>query len=245
MAARLSIEAGARDVDTASGKQFLFRGEVQGGEGEAAARPGAADDFTSENEGPAQKARGVRHVARGNFAANDGAGDDFSPIDHRRNDHDVEPVFCAKFREQLHIARLLMPEAKIFTDQNGLYVQIAEENLLDKFFGRETRKIECERENHNGFEPERVEPLHALRVGGEAEGSGFRAKHFARRGIKGENSGYGIEGTSALDGGAENRLMAQMDAIEVPDGKDTSVAKRGIARSPGLRSREGGKSRGP
>src|SRR5260370_42222596 len=41
--ARLSIEARARDVDTASGKQFLVRGAVQGGEGEAAARPGAAD----------------------------------------------------------------------------------------------------------------------------------------------------------------------------------------------------------
>jgi len=26
-----------------------------------------------------------------------------------------------------------MPEPKIFTDQNGLYVQIAQENLLDKF----------------------------------------------------------------------------------------------------------------
>src|SRR6267154_5119580 len=208
MAARLSIEAGARDVDTPRGKQFLFRGKVQGGEGEAAARPGAADHIAGKNEGPAQKARRVGHVACGNFATNDGAGDDFSSIDHRRNDHDVEPVFCAKFREQLHAARLLMPETKILSDQNGLYVQIAQENLLDKFGGRKPRKIERERENHNGFEPKRVEPLHALRVSGEAEGSGFRAKHFARRGVKGENSGYGIEGTSALDGGAKNGLMA-------------------------------------
>src|SRR5258708_24611090 len=149
MAARLSIEAGARDRGTARGKQFLLRGKVQGGEGEAAARPGAADHIAGKNEGPAQKARGVGHVARGDFAANDGAGDDFSTIDHRRNDHDVEPVFCAKFREQLHVARLLMPEPKIFTDQNGLYVQIAQENLLDKFGGGEPRKSEWERSNPN------------------------------------------------------------------------------------------------
>src|SRR5260370_16718847 len=208
MAARLSIEAGARDVDTPRGKQFVFRAEVQGGEGEAAARPGAGGHFAGKNEGPAQKARGVGHVARGNFAANDGAGDDFSPIDHRRNDDDVESVFYAKFREQLHVARLLMPEPKIFTDHTALYVHITEENLIDKFGGREPRKIECERENHNGFEPKGVEPLHALRVSGEAEGSGFRAKHFARRRIKSENSRHSIEVTSAVDSGAKNGLMA-------------------------------------
>src|SRR5713226_7365565 len=131
MAARLPIEACAREIDTASGKQFLFRCEVQGGEGEATARPGAADHIAGKNEGPAQKARSVGHVARGNFAANDGAGHDFSAIDDRRNDDNVESVFCAKFREQLHVACLLMPEPKIFTVQNGLYVQITEKNLHD------------------------------------------------------------------------------------------------------------------
>src|SRR2546422_55390 len=83
------------------------------GEGEAAACPGAADHIAGKNEGPAQKTRCVGHVARSDFAANDGAGDDFSSIDDRRNDDDVESVYCAKFREQLHVARLLMPETKI------------------------------------------------------------------------------------------------------------------------------------
>src|SRR6266478_5841538 len=116
MAARFSFEASARDVDAPCGKEFLLRGEVQGGKGEAAARSCSADHFAGESEGPAQKAPGVGDIAFGDFAANDGAGDDFSAIDHRGNNHNVESVFCAKFGEPLHVARLLMPEAKIFAD---------------------------------------------------------------------------------------------------------------------------------
>src|SRR5207249_230299 len=44
--ARLAFDASARDVDAASGEQLLFRDEVQGREGEAAARSRAADHFT-------------------------------------------------------------------------------------------------------------------------------------------------------------------------------------------------------
>jgi len=39
----------------------------------------------------------------------------------------------------------------------------------------------------------------------------------------------------AFDGGAENRLVAQMDTIEVADGQDAGVAISCIARGPGLR----------
>src|SRR5260370_21459622 len=76
--ARLAFEARARDVNAASGKQFLLRGEVQGGKGEAPSCPRAADHFARESEGPAQKTRGVGHVPFGNFPPNDGAGNDFS-----------------------------------------------------------------------------------------------------------------------------------------------------------------------
>src|SRR6266852_7355483 len=164
-AARLSVEARARDVDAPCGKEFLLRGEVQGREGEAAPRSCAADHFTCKSEGPTQKTRGVGDVAFGDFPANDGAGDDFSAIDHRGDNHNVESVLGAKFGEPFHVARLLMPEAKIFSDQNGSYVQIADENLLDKFSGRKPREIEREWEDHNRFEAKRVEPIHELRVG--------------------------------------------------------------------------------
>ena len=56
-------------------------------------------------------------------------------MDYRGNNHDVESVFCAELGQQLYVARLLMPEAKILADQNGLYMQITDKNLLDKFTG--------------------------------------------------------------------------------------------------------------
>src|SRR5437667_1719095 len=165
LAAGLSFGARARDADAPSGEQFLFRCKVQGREGEAAARPRAADHFTRESERPAQQTRGVGNVALGNFPTNNGAGDHFSTIDDRGNDHDVEAMFCTELGEQLYVACLLMPKSKIFTDENSLYVQIADKNLLDKFTRREPREIESEREDHNGFKAEQVEPLHTLRVG--------------------------------------------------------------------------------
>src|ERR1700682_1153481 len=58
--ARFSFKARARDVNAASGKQFLFRCKIQGREREAAPRPRAADHFTRESKRPAQKTRGVR-----------------------------------------------------------------------------------------------------------------------------------------------------------------------------------------
>ena len=44
-----------------------------------------------------------------------------------------------------------MSEAKIFTDENGPYVQVADKNLLDEFHRGEPREIESEWEHHNGF----------------------------------------------------------------------------------------------
>src|SRR6266403_1776378 len=133
--ASLSVKACTCDVDASGGKQFLLDRKVQCGKREFASRSCAADDFARESEGPAQKTRGVGHVAFGDFPANDGAGDHFSAIDYRGDNHDVESLYCAELAQQLYVACLLMPEAKIFPDQNGLYMQIANKNLLDKFTG--------------------------------------------------------------------------------------------------------------
>src|SRR5258708_19758671 len=80
VAARLAFEARACDVDAASGKQLLLRGEVQRGKGEAPSCPRAADHFARESEGPAHKTRAVRHVALRNFPPNDAAATDSSLI---------------------------------------------------------------------------------------------------------------------------------------------------------------------
>src|SRR5229473_6032603 len=146
MAARLAFKTRARDIDAPGGKEFLLHREVQSGESEAAARACAGDHFTGESKGSAEKARGMRNVAGGDFPANDGAGDYLSAINHRRNDNDLELVFCTQLGKQFHVARLLVPEPEIFTEQNSLDMQIADENLLDKFLGGQAREVQCERQ---------------------------------------------------------------------------------------------------
>ncbi len=118
--ASLSVKACTCDVDASGGKQFLLDRKVQCGKREFASRSCAADDFSRESEGPAQKTRGVGHVTFGDFPSNDGAGDHFSSVDDGGNNNDVETILRAKLGEQLHVASLLMPKAKIFTDQNSL-----------------------------------------------------------------------------------------------------------------------------
>src|SRR5882724_10572899 len=105
-----------------------------------------------------------------------------------------------------------MSKLEIFSNQHCSYAQIAQENLFDKFFRRKAREIEGKRKDDHGFESERPEPFHALGIGGEAQRRRFRAEYFARRGIKRESGGNGIQSMGAFDGGAENRLVAQMDA---------------------------------
>src|SRR6266436_9108349 len=123
MAARLAFKTRARDIDAAGGKEFLFHREIQSGKGEAAPRAGAGDHVAGESKRPAEKARGMGDVARGDFPANDSAGDHFSAINHGRNDNDLEAMLCAKLGKQFHVARLLVPEPEIFTEQNSLNVQ--------------------------------------------------------------------------------------------------------------------------
>jgi len=81
------------------------------------------------------KARRVGTRRCGNSRENDGCWRTILRGRHTANDHDVESVFCAK-SERRFTCRRWMPEPKIFTGpETGLYVQIAQENLLDKFGG--------------------------------------------------------------------------------------------------------------
>lgn len=241
MAAIFAVEAGARDVDAAGSQKFLFGREVQGWKGETAAGASAADDFSRQGERPAEKACGVGDVAFGDFAADDGAGNDFSAEDDRRNDHDFEAMIGAKFGEELYVASLLVAEAKIFTNQDGFYMQIADKDLLNEFSGSEAGKIESKGKDYGSLKAESVEPVHALGIGGEAGRSGLRTKHFARRGIKGESCGDGVDGVSAFDSGAKDCLMAEVDAIEIADGENARVTISCVTRGPGWRRGERGK----
>jgi hypothetical protein len=62
-----------------------------------------------------------------------------------------------------------------------------------------------------------------LRIGGEAERSGFWAQDSARGWIEGEGGGDVASFRGMLDGGADDGLMAEVDAIEIADGEDAAA----------------------
>src|SRR5712692_6809113 len=114
-----ALEESSCHIDAAGGQKLLLGLQVEGGEGEAAAGAGADDDFTGEREGTAEEPRGVGDVAGCDFAADHGAGDDFSLVGDWRNDLHREAVARAQSAQQVHVAGLLMAEAKVLSDQNG------------------------------------------------------------------------------------------------------------------------------
>ncbi len=65
-------------------------------------------------------------IAGGNFAADDGTGYDFSSVNNRRDDDDVETAINAELEEELGVAGLLVAKAKIFSDKNGANVKVAD-----------------------------------------------------------------------------------------------------------------------
>ncbi len=178
--ARFALEKRARDVDAASGQEFLLGSEIQRGKGEAAASAGARDDFTGEDEGTAEKAGGMRNVTCGDLAADDGAGDDFVFADDGRENDDVETAVGAEQEKHPRVAGLFVAEAEIFADINGANAQIADEDLVHEFFGSESCEVVSEGEDEGGFDAEFGEAAQALLGGGDAQGSGFRAKNFLR-----------------------------------------------------------------
>src|SRR5579872_384813 len=111
----------------------------------------------------------MRDVAFRDFATDDRAGDDFSFVDDRRDDHHLEAALRSQFDEQTSVAGLLVAEAKIFPDKNSTYVKILDEDLVHKFLRGKLCQIVGERENDGGVHAEGGEAVQALRSRGNAQ----------------------------------------------------------------------------
>src|SRR5580658_8011890 len=233
--ARFACEEGARYVDAFCGEQFLFGGEVQRGEGEAAAGAGAGDDFSGEDEGAAEQAAGVGDVACGDFAADDGARDDFAFVDYGRKNDDFEAALRAKFLKHAGVAGLFVSEAEILSHKNSAHLKIADEDLIDKFLRRKFGEVVREGENDGGFDAEVRETLEALLGGGDAKRCGVWAKYLLREGIERESGRDGVDFARAGDGGAQDGLVAEVDAVKIADGQRAAAARGAIANGPGER----------
>jgi len=212
-----AVEQGFRHVDAMGGQAFLFGDEVESGENETAACAGAGANFSGEGKGAAKEACGSRHLSRADEGANGRAGDDRAANHDRRNGFDGKIELATECGENTHVAGLTMAKTEIFADEHGGGAQAVDENAADKLFGRERGEGEIEMEDKRRVEANSVETREALFEGFELRVRGFRAQdaYGMRRECNrgGERSGA----ARALDDGAENFLMAKVDAIEIAD----------------------------
>src|SRR5580692_3999156 len=151
-AAGQALEISAGDVHTATREQFLLGNQIERRKSETRAVAGAADHLAGEDEGTAEETRGVRDVAGHDFASDNRAGNNFAVELHWRNDGDLKIVPEAEFAEELYVAGLAMTEAEIFSDKDGFYAEIADEDLFDEIVGGQPRKRVRERQHHSSFE---------------------------------------------------------------------------------------------
>jgi len=161
MTARLAFKARARDINAASGEEFLLRGEVQRGEGERRRPvPVPPNNFTGESEGAAQKGRPAWETSPSATSRRMMVLETTSPRYRPPGEQSrrLNPCLAPKFGEELHVARLLMPETEILANQDGFYAQDRGQEFARRIQrgGESPREeIESEREDYNSFQAER------------------------------------------------------------------------------------------
>src|SRR6516225_5534802 len=189
-----------------------------------------------------ERRRCARHVAPGNFLADERARDNLASANHRRKDHHLEPVLRAQLPEQMHIACLLVPEAKVFPDKKGLDTQVAQQDPLDELIGSETRQFQGERKHDGSLQSERVEACQALRDGRDLRRGRLWAKNFSRRRIEGQRRGYRAQCASARRHRPQDGLMSEMNAVETANGQHAALPRLGKPGSPRFRGSERGEA---
>src|SRR5205814_5511512 len=122
------------------------------------------NNLTSEDEWPCEKTARAADIAFGNFAPEQSAADDFAAVDDRRNDNHFETKALAQLLERRCVTGLLVAEAEVFSDEQGANAQLADQYLLNKFFGRKARKVESKSLDDGGLEANHAKPCGALLV---------------------------------------------------------------------------------
>ncbi|MEK6911276.1 MAG: hypothetical protein AABX36_00540 [Candidatus Thermoplasmatota archaeon] len=212
-------EARFGDVNSDGGEEFLVGSEVEGGENDFRAGAGAGANLAGESEGPAEKSGGASNVPGANMSANGGAGDNFPAADDRWDDADVEAVLAGEAGEELNVAGMAMAEAEVSTDEDGAHGELVEEDAGEKSLGGEAGELEVEAEDENGVEAGAVELCEALCQGADLRRGVGGAKDFEGERVEGDSGGDGGGGAGVFEDAAEDFLVAQVDAVEIADGK--------------------------
>jgi len=82
--------------------------------------------------------------------------------------------------------------------------------------------------NHHDIDAERLQQLHFILVREQQLGGPRRRENFERVGLEGQNHGVKAQSPGIIHGAAQQRLMAEMDAVEIAQGRDRPAQRKGL-----------------
>ena len=193
---------------------------------------GVADEADTDEEVEARKFSHTHIVtaaafellgpADDQFTGDASVGDDFAVEFNRRDHFHRKSKLKAQSFEHLHVAGLAVAEAEIGADEDVLDVQLIDQDFEDKFFGGKAGEGVVEMEEHGGVEAGLLETGETLLEGGEHGRGFFGAEKLERMRVESDGAGdaAGIDVLIfVVHDGAENFLMAEVQAIEIADGE--------------------------
>ncbi len=186
--------------------------DVGGGEAELAATLGAADDDPLDAVRAAQDLARALHITLGDEPPGQGRGERLTApggTAHVQLHHlDVEVVRLALLAQEVDIAGRLVAETEVRALDDGLGVQLVDEDLGHEVGGRQLRELGGEGEDEQRVHTQIGAQLGAAVVRGEQRGVAAGADDLARVRVEGHHDGGNAQLTRAVHGMLDDQLVS-------------------------------------
>src|ERR1700682_329459 len=153
-----------------------------------------------------------------------GAADDVAIRRYRRNADDIEIEPRAEFLEKIEIPGPAFAERPFVADANLTQRFRIRDQLVDKLFRRRGREFFVELDDEQMRDPEIPDQSDLVLRRGEQMRRGLWAQYFLRMGIECDDDWRAVSGMRVAGGRGDDRLMAEMHAVEHTDSEKERAA---------------------
>jgi len=222
------------DVDAVGGEEFWVGCEVDGGDGVGFAVAAAWGWAGIDGEGAPEEGAGVGDVACGDELADAAGGDGGAANNAGSVDGDAEAEFLAE-GFQAGVSSLgaagaglgVVAEAEVFALVDLGDVEGVDEDVGDEIAGRHVAELVGEGEDEGGVEAGVGEEFEAAMERGDEGKRRFGTEDAGGVRVEGDSEGPAAEEARVGQDFGDDRLMAQMHAVEVADGGDYGGGRGG------------------
>lgn len=211
--------SGAGDIDAFFGEDFVFGGDVQGGDGLFRTNAMAGDDGACDAVGPAEEAPGAVELAVANGLAYESGGDDFAAVADGGFDVGGEAELAAEVGQKVDVAGLFVAEAEVVADDDGFRGERCAEDVADESVRGHGGEFFSEGEDEEFADAAELHGGDAVLHGGDAFGGAGGGDDVGGMGIEGEGGGGPFVASGQEGDFAEEFLVAEVDAVKVSDGE--------------------------